>query len=390
MNKKMFKQVSFLLALVLITSMLFAGCAPKEPAEPSAPTVMESKEPADNMTTAPASPDATSTMPVEPAGRVFKDSVGREVLIPEKLMRIAPSGPLAQIVLYTAAPELLCGMASKMSEEQIKLLGDKIKDLPTFGQFYGKNSDFNLEAVLAANTEAIVDIGEAKKTIKEDMDGMQQQINTPTIFIEATFAGMPKTYRDLGEMIGDSERTEPLAKYCEETLALCDKAKAEIPKDKIVKVYWAMGELGLNTNAVGSFHSELLDYIPVVNVADVEASSKGGGTEVSMEQIVQWDPDYILIGSVALAEEMKKDPAWSALPAMKENRIIIIPSAPYGFMGSPPSINRYLGVRWLGATFYPEIYKDSPEKQVKDFFKLFYHIEVDDAALAEILAGTFK
>ena len=46
--------------------------------------------------------------------------------------------------------------------------------------------------------------------------------------------------------------------------------------------------------------------------------------------------------------------------------------------------------RWLGATFYPQIYKDSPEKQVKDFFKLFYSIEVDDAQLAEILAGTFE
>ena len=59
-------------------------------------------------------------------------------------------------------------------------------------------------------------------------------------------------------------------------------------------------------------------------------------------------------------------------------------------MGYPPSINRYLGVRWLGATFYPQIYIDSPEKQVKDFFKLFYSIEVDDAQLAEILAGTFE
>ena len=109
-----------------------------------------------------------------------------------------------------------------------------------------------------------------------------------------------------------------------------------------------------------------------------------------MEQILQWNPDYLLVDGIALAEEIKKDPAWGALDAVKNGKVIASPSVPYGFLSTPPSVNRYLGVRWLGATFYPEIYEDSPETQVKDFFKLFYNIEVDDAQLEEILAGTFK
>jgi iron complex transport system substrate-binding protein len=389
MNKKKLTWISLVLALILALSMTIMGCEPKQPdpSDSSQPAVSDKTEPAPPETSKPAPSDTSA---VDPNMRVFTDSAGREVTIPMRLSRIAPSGPLAQMVLYTAAPDLLCGTARPFSDTQLKLINKKYGDLPAFGQFYGKSGDFNLEAVLAANTEVIIDIGEAKKTIKEDMDGMQEQINTPTIFIEATFAGMPKTYRDLGELIGDNARTEVLAKYCEETLALCKKAKAEVPQEKVVKVYWASGDLGLSTNAVGSFHSELLDYIPVVNVADVEASSKGGGSEVSMEQILQWNPDYLLVDGAALAEEIKKDPAWGALEAVKNDKIIIIPSVPYGFMGYPPSINRYLGVRWLGATFYPQIYIDSPEKQVKDFFKLFYSIEVDDAQLAEILAGTFE
>ncbi len=384
MNKKKLTWISLIVAMILALSMI-TGCEktpPVEPSDTSAPPVSDTSEP--------APPDTSATEPAEPETRTFTDSVGREVTLPTKLTRIAPSGPLAQIVLYTAAPDLLCGTARPFSDTQLKLIDKKYADLPAFGQFYGKSGDFNLEAVLAADTEVIIDIGEAKKTIKEDMDGMQEQINTPAIFIEATFAGMPKTYRDLGELFGDNTRTEELAKYCEETLALCEKAKKDISEDKRVKLYWASGDLGLNTNAVGSFHSELLDYIPVVNVADVEASSKGGGSEVSMEQIIQWNPDYLIVDGAALAEEIKKDPAWGALEAVKNDKVIIIPSVPYGFMGYPPSVNRYLGVRWLGATFYPEIYTDSPEKQVKDFFKLFYNIEVDDAQLAEILADTFK
>ena len=43
--------------------------------------------------------------------RTFTDSVGRTVTIPKELKKIAPSGPVAQLVLYTAAPDLLCGLA---------------------------------------------------------------------------------------------------------------------------------------------------------------------------------------------------------------------------------------------------------------------------------------
>ena len=384
MNKKKLTWISLVLALILALSMTIMGCEPKQP-DPS-----DSSQPAASDKTEPAPPESKATEPAEPKERVFTDSVGRKVTLPTKLTKIAPSGPLAQIVLYTAAHDLLCGVASKFSDTQLKLIDKKYGDLPAFGQFYGKSGDFNLEAVLAAGTEVIIDIGEAKKTIKEDMDGMQEQINTPAIFIEATFGGMPKTYRDLGELLGDNTRTEVLAKYCEETLALCDKAMAEIPQEERIKIYWALGDLGLNTNAVGSFHSEIFEYVPIINVADVEASSKGGGSEVSMEQILQWNPDGILVESAALAEEIKKDPAWGALEAVKNNRIAVVPSVPYGFLGSPPSVNRYLGARMLIAAFYPDFYGDSPENVVKEFFKLFYSIEVDDAQLAEILAGTFE
>ena len=389
MDMKRMKWISLVLAIIMVLSMTITGCGPKEPepSDSSQPTASDSTEPAPPETSKPAPSDTSA---VDPNMRTFTDSAGREVTIPMRLSCIAPSGPLAQIVLYTAAPDLLCGTARPFTDTQLKLIDKKYGDLPAFGQFYGKSGDFNLEAVLAAGAEVIIDIGEAKKTIKEDMDNMQAQINIPVVFIEATFAGMPKAYRDLGELLGDNTRTEMLAQYCEETLALCERAKAEIPQDKRPEVYWAMGELGLNTNAAGSFHSEIFDYVPIINVADVEASSKGGGSEVSMEQIIQWNPDFIIVEGSALAEVMKNDPAWHVLDAIKNGMCGIVPTVPYNFMGSPPSVNRYLGVRMIGAGFYPEIYGDSQQQVVKDFFKLFYNIEVDDAQLDKILSGTFE
>ncbi|MDR0551584.1 MAG: ABC transporter substrate-binding protein, partial [Spirochaetaceae bacterium] len=44
--------------------------------------------------------------------RVWTDSAGRVVEVPAKIERIAPSGPLAQIILYSLCPDKVIGWAS--------------------------------------------------------------------------------------------------------------------------------------------------------------------------------------------------------------------------------------------------------------------------------------
>ena len=365
----------WMLAVVILMAMGLTACAP------GATPPTESGDPPQTTDTEPA-PSQTD--------RVFVDSTGRQVTLPVDLVRMAPSGTLANLVLFTASPDRMNGVSLAFTDSQKKLIDPVYFDLPVMGKFYGKGPDFNLETVLAAGTQVIVDIGENKDSTKSDLDDLMNQIKIPTIFIEALFDTMPQTYRDIGRLIGDSSRTDLLALYCEESLALSERARAEIGEEDRIRVYWALGERGLNTNAVGSFHSELLDRIPVINVADVEPAGQGGGSEVSMEQIIRWNPDLILIDGARLAEVMKEDPAWMSLPAMKEGRIIIVPSQPYGFLADPPSVNRYAGLRWLGATLYPQIYGEDARAEVRGFFDLFYGIQVDDATLDAILDGSFK
>ncbi|HZK29037.1 MAG TPA: ABC transporter substrate-binding protein [Clostridia bacterium] len=382
MKKRTSKWIARLVLFSIVASLALTGCESKVFPDP------EITPPAS--IGAPTSPSPVATETSATKDRVFTDSVDREITLPANLTRLAPSGTLAQIILFTACPELMCGIAIPYTDSQLKLIDSKYKDLPVFGKFYGKGPDFNLETVLVADTQVIVDFGEAKDSTVDDMNGLMNQIHVPTVFIQATFRDMPETFRQIGLLIGDTSRTDQLAKYCEESLALSEKAKAAIPEDERVKVYWALGDFGLNTNAVGSFHSEILDYVPVINVADVESSNRGGGSEVSMEQVILWDPDYILVDNVKLLQEMEKDPAWTALPAMKAGKVLIVPTQPYGFLSDPPSVNRYLGVGWLGATFYPDLYTRSVKDEVLEFLKLFYDVEPSDTEFESIMAGTFK
>jgi len=187
--------------------------------------------------------------PTKAATRDFVDSAGRQVELPAEVNSIAPSGPLAQIVLYTACPDKLAGIAVDFSDEAKKIIDEKYWGMPKFGQFYGKNASLNMEALIAAHPDVIVDIGEAKETVVADMDGLQKQLNLPVVFIEATLDDMDEAYAKIGELIGDTKDTDQLAEYCKEVSDKADAVSGALAEEEKVTVYEALGDSGLNTNA---------------------------------------------------------------------------------------------------------------------------------------------
>ena len=319
--------------------------------------------------------------------RIITDSAGREVEIPSEITKIAPSGPLAQIVLYTVSPDKLAGLAADFSNEAKQYIDEKYWGLPKFGQFYGKNASLNMEALIAEAPDVIIDIGEAKKTVKEDMDALQEQLNISVIFVEATLPTMADAYEMLGDITGEKEQAGKLADYCRAEIGKADQNAAAIADADRKSVYFGLGEDGLHTNAKGSIHADVIDRIGAVNAADVEAVSSGGGSEVSFEQVLLWNPDLIIVDSQKLYDTLTADPMWQELDAVKNGKIFKIPTAPYSFMSSPPSVNRMIGIEWLGSLVYPEIYTSDIREEVKNFYQLFYHIDVTDEKLEVILKG---
>lgn len=377
--------------LLLVTAFSPAAKAAVRPAEPAAGAAKQefaalAKTEAPKKTEAEKKKDdSAAKTPAEGETRIFIDSVGREVTVPKEITRIAPSGPLAQVVLYTAVPDKLAGVARAFSPSQIAYFPEKFHDLPEFGQFFGGNATLNMETLIAESPDVIIDIGEAKGSMKEDMDGLQEQLKIPTVFIEATLPHMPEAYEKLAKLVGEEERLQTLADYIRDVLDKAEKIREELKEEDKVRVYWAMGDAGLNTNAAGSFQEEVLQIVGAVNVADVEPVSRGGGSEVSLEQLIIWQPDLIIFSNQKLAEEKMADTAWQALDAIKDDKIVIAPSEPYGVLDSPPSVNRILGIIWLGQTLYPEQYDVDLKEAFTEFYKLFYSADITDEQMTRLL-----
>ncbi len=381
--------ISVFLAVCMILTMATA-CGNNEPitAEPS--------ESAEQKT------DAEQEQESETKSKtvIFTDSTGREVEVPSDITKIAPSGPLAQIVLFAVAPEMLVGLSSEWNpgdEQYIAADYYNLRqciahhrdyyNLPVLGQFYGKG-ELNLEEVVRVDPQIIIDIGEAKSTIVEDMDGIQEQLNIPTVHIDASTSTMGEAYRMLGDLLGKKEEAEAIATYCDDVYKNTRDIMAKVGEDGKAKLIYSLGKDGLNVLAKGAFQAEIIDMVSN-NIAVVEdISNKGTGNPVDMEQLILWDPDIILFepgGAYSIAGDSE---TWQQLKAIKNGNYYEVPMGPYNWIGSPPSVNRYMGMIWSTQLLYPEQAQYNLYEETAKYYKLFYHCDLTQEQYEELVADS--
>ncbi|MFZ3129663.1 MAG: ABC transporter substrate-binding protein, partial [Desulfosporosinus sp.] len=117
-----------------------------------------------------------------------------------------------------------------------------------------------------------------------------------------------------------------------------------------------------------------------------------GMSPVSMEQVLAWNPDLILVSSSTGGDKnyqtILNDPAWSKIKAVKDKKVYITPLLPFGWFDRPPNIMRVLGTEWLSNLLYPEYVKIDLNKETKDFFKLFFNMDLSDQQVNELLKNS--
>ncbi len=316
------------------------------------------------------------------------DDYKRSVEIPQEVTRIAASGAAAQMILMPLASDLLVGLTSSPSTLQMPYFPEDMWYLPTFGQFYGSKSSLNVEALIDAQPQLIFDLGDRKNSGKSDMNDIQKRTGVPTLFFEGSLEALPETYRQLGQILGREEEAEKLAKFIEDTNAMAVENKKKIPPEKVYRVLYGTGPTGLACNAFGSSQADVIDIVGAENaIHPAEITDRGGGTVVSLEEVYKEQPDVIILAKGGPYEQLKTN-EWSGLDAVKNNQYYEIPDLPYSWMSSPPSVNRVLGVYWLGKLLYPEYYDFDMVEKAQEFYQLFWHYDLSTEEAEEMLANS--
>src|SRR5262245_34223714 len=286
------------------------------------------------------------------AGRLVVDSSGRRVEVPDRIERVIAAGPPASVLVTILAPEKLIGWNRKPPPEELPYLLQVARNLPEIGRLTGRGGTANLEVVMAAKPDLIVDFGSVSDTYVSLADRAQSQTAIPYVLVDGRFDATLAGVRLLGGILGVGLRAEQLAGRMEDILRDVDRVTATLPQAARPRVYLARGTRGLETGNRGSINTEIIERVGAINVVEGGAP-RGGLSNVSLEQVVAWNPDTIVTAEPGVADHIRSDQSWSQIDSVRKGRVFLSPRLPYGWVDAPPSLNRLMGVQWLARLLFP-------------------------------------
>jgi iron complex transport system substrate-binding protein len=320
------------------------------------------------------------------AARSVTDSAGRTVEVPDHIARVFAAGPPAAVLLAVLAPQDMIGWVKAPSDAAKAYLPPAVRDLPELGRLTGKGGKPDLDKLKAAKPDLIIDFGTIAPGYAALADQVQAETQIPYLLIDGSLQNTPAELRLVADILGVHDRGEALAQAAEARLAEVGQVLAKVPATARPRVYLARRDDGLQSGAKGSITNEI---IPLIGGTDVVPAlpGKGGLVVVATRDLAQWAPDTIITLEHGFAAKTATAPDWQSVPAVAQHRVFVAPELPFGFIDEPPSINRLIGLPWLLHTLYPEEATGDLKQQVRDFYHLFYQVDLDDAALDRLLAS---
>ncbi len=292
--------------------------------------------------------------------------------LPNKpITRVISAGGPADVLLLSLAPEKMLGLASANKDaSRIRYLPTSVAKLPSLGRLSGRGSTLPLEKLIALKPDVIIDVGNVTASYRSQAQRLAAQTRIPYVLVDGNLADAPQQLREVGKLLGVPARAETLAQMAQKILTGAQQTAAQQKGKPALKVYFGRGIDGLETGLAGSIHTEAIEYVGARNVA--VAGNQKILSRVSMEQLLVWQPDVVLTQDPKFYQSLQQSKAWQGVAAVKNKRVYLVPSLPYGWLDGPPSINRLLGLLWLQKTVYPSTQTKQIDAQIQAYFKLFY------------------
>src|SRR5262249_33743053 len=134
------------------------------------------------------------------------------------------------------------------------------------------------------------------------------------------------------------------------------------------------------TGLGGSINVETIELV----AQNVAGGTRGGLANVSIEQVLLWNPDVIITIDQGFAANVSNDPAWAPGAARRAHPVHL---SPFGWVDLPPTVNRLIGLWWLAKILYPDLFPENLRALTQEFYARFYHVTLSDAQIERVLAG---
>lgn len=178
-------------------------------------------------------------------------------------------------------------------------------------------------------------------------------------------------------------RAERYCKYLEDITSRIRAITSKIPESQKPRVYYGrMNDLcsTQGNNTIMKWYTGLAGGIYLPEELDNYFAT------VSMEQIISWDPDIILLGMYGSFDAAPLPPGLKMLEVHKKRKIFRIPAGV--FCWDMTSCETALLPLFLGKKFHPDLFKNwDMAEEMTNFYSEIYGIRITGKDAERILAG---
>lgn len=318
--------------------------------------------------------------------REIVDMSGRKVTIPDVVSKVVAVSPPGTYLLYAIDPKILAGLNFPLWQSEKKYTVPEYRHLPVIGGMAGQGRTLNREVLLQVKPDFLLQWAwQGDATNRKFLDSMAS-MPFPVVCVRLdSIEDYPEALRFIGDITGRKERGEELRRYALNTVTEAKAMTAKIPADEKVRVYYAEGTDGLSTERAKSIHAELIPLAGGINVHQGEELDHYGMEKISMEQLLLYDPEVILVKEKTFFDTAYNDPRWKNLRAVREKRVYLIPFEPFNWFDRPPSFMRLLGIKWLLSLLHPHRFTVDMAAETRLFYQLFLGVEINEIQAMEVL-----
>lgn len=319
--------------------------------------------------------------------RTIADMDGRTVEIPERVAKVFANSPPGTYLVYALNPEAVAGLNFPLWDNEKKYTVPSFRALPVIGGVVGNGRTVNQEVLLQVRPDVAVVWGWKDQVAAQPYAAMFGRLGIPWVGVRLdSLEDYPQALLFMGEVLNRPERARQLHAYAVDALARVRAVAERIPDVEKPRVYYAEGVDGLSTEGPASMHTELIPLAGGVNVHRWEAKAMAGNDPITLEQVMAYNPDVILVKEKIFYNRIYRDERWASLSAVKQKRVYLIPYVPFNWFDRPPSFMRLLGAQWLLAVLHPQRYHPDLTAETRKFYRLFLGVELSGDEARRVLA----
>jgi len=329
------------------------------------------------------------------ASRVVTDQLGRHVTLPDRVDRVVVlQHQTLNLLVQLNATDKIVGILANWKQQ----LGDGYAALVpalTHKATLGDLTHVDTERLVALHPQVVFVTNYAPQemiesitalgipviaiSLRHDDAGEQHKINPGMQDEEQAYnLGLKEGITLIGEVVNRPQQAKALIDAAFAGRKLVSDRLRSLPPQQRVRAY--MANPSLTTYGSGKYTGLMMAHSGAVNVA---AASVQGYKQVSMEQVITWNPQVIFVQDryPEVVNDIMQDARWRPIDAVKNRRVWLMPAYAKAW-GYPMPEAIGLGELWMAKKLYPEKFRDiDMQQQAEQWYQRFYRTHyVDNAA----------